>query len=62
MRTEWIFEETEWMMKQMQQKEFENANKPGKLLAWQLKKRREKKYITKIIDKGMELINQQAIK
>lgn len=37
-------------MKQLQQKEFEGVNKPGKFLAWQLKKKREKTIINKIID------------
>lgn len=33
----------EWKMKQMSQREFEGANKPGKLLARQLKRKEKRK-------------------
>lgn len=35
--------EIEWRIKQLRQKEFEGADKPGRLLAWQIKKKRQKK-------------------
>lgn len=43
-------------------KEFEGANKTGKLLAWQLKKKRQKCSITKIIERGKEITEQQYLK
>lgn len=46
----------------LKQKEVKCANKPGKLLAWQIKKRREKKFITKIRDKGKIISDQKGIK
>lgn len=52
----------EWKIKQACQKEFESGNKPGKLLAWQLKKKRQKHLIIKIIDSGREIVEQHAIK
>lgn len=33
--------EIEWKLKYLKQKVFDGANKPGKLLAWQLKKERK---------------------
>lgn len=35
--------ELEWKIKLLRQKEFEGANKSRRYLAWQLKKRQEKK-------------------
>ena len=43
-----INEEIEWKIKLMRQKSFEHANKPGGLLAWQIKKREAKKMINQI--------------
>lgn len=54
--------ELEWKLKFLKQKEFEGANKPGKLLAWQIKKKREKKIINKIVTKNETLVEHNAIK
>lgn len=40
--------ELEWKLKYLKQREFEGGNKPGKFLAWQIKKKREQKIISKI--------------
>lgn len=54
--------EIERNIKLLSQKEFEGANKPGKLLDWQIKKRKEKKYILKTIFKGKITSDQKTIK
>lgn len=46
----------------LQQKQFEGANKPGKFLAHQLKKRREKILINKLIAEGKEITEAGEIK
>uniref|UniRef100_A0A670HXI2 Reverse transcriptase domain-containing protein n=1 Tax=Podarcis muralis TaxID=64176 RepID=A0A670HXI2_PODMU len=43
-----INQEVEWGIKTMKQKYFESANKTGKLLAWQLRKRKKQSVINKI--------------
>uniref|UniRef100_A0A670KCA9 Reverse transcriptase domain-containing protein n=1 Tax=Podarcis muralis TaxID=64176 RepID=A0A670KCA9_PODMU len=42
-------QETEWKIKFTKQRYFESANKMGKLLAWQLRKRKKQNVINKII-------------
>lgn len=46
----------------LRQKEFEDANKSGRFLAWQLKKRREKKIIMKITVRNQTITEQKGIK
>uniref|UniRef100_A0A670HXR6 Reverse transcriptase domain-containing protein n=1 Tax=Podarcis muralis TaxID=64176 RepID=A0A670HXR6_PODMU len=41
-------QEVEWRIKSMKQKYFESANKTGRLLAWQLRKRKKQMVINKI--------------
>uniref|UniRef100_A0A670K5X3 Reverse transcriptase domain-containing protein n=1 Tax=Podarcis muralis TaxID=64176 RepID=A0A670K5X3_PODMU len=43
-----INQEVEWKIKQMKQRSFESANKCGKLLAWQLKKRQKLNTVTNL--------------
>lgn len=43
-----VNQEVEWKVKLMRQKNFESANKTGKLLAWQLRKRQSQNLINKI--------------
>uniref|UniRef100_A0A670J5I8 Reverse transcriptase domain-containing protein n=1 Tax=Podarcis muralis TaxID=64176 RepID=A0A670J5I8_PODMU len=47
-----INQEVEWKIKQMRQRSFESANKCGKLLAWQLKKRQKLNYVTNLEVEG----------
>lgn len=57
----YINKQIERRNKIFKQKEFQGANKPGRFLAWQIKKRREKKFIVKIQDKGREIFDQKGI-
>uniref|UniRef100_A0A670HYM7 Reverse transcriptase domain-containing protein n=1 Tax=Podarcis muralis TaxID=64176 RepID=A0A670HYM7_PODMU len=56
-------QEIEWKIKQMRQKTFESADKCGKLLSWQLKKRQKLNTVTsleidgKLINKPNEISN-----
>lgn len=52
----------EWNLKKLLQKSFERANKPGKYLACQLEKRKEKQTISKIIKEDKVIMDQQEIK
>uniref|UniRef100_A0A670JU36 Reverse transcriptase domain-containing protein n=1 Tax=Podarcis muralis TaxID=64176 RepID=A0A670JU36_PODMU len=44
-----LSQESDWRIKYMRQRYFESANKMGKLLAWQLRKRKKQNVISKII-------------
>uniref|UniRef100_A0A670I1C2 Reverse transcriptase domain-containing protein n=1 Tax=Podarcis muralis TaxID=64176 RepID=A0A670I1C2_PODMU len=50
-----INQEVEWKIKQMKQRSFELANKCGKLLAWQLKKRQKLNYVTNLEVEGKNI-------
>uniref|UniRef100_A0A670HXY3 Reverse transcriptase domain-containing protein n=1 Tax=Podarcis muralis TaxID=64176 RepID=A0A670HXY3_PODMU len=50
-----INQEVEWKIKQMKQRSFESANKCGKLLAWQLKKRQKLNYVTNLEVEGKNI-------
>lgn len=54
--------EIENKIRMLRQKEFEGANKAGRFLAWQLKKRREKKITMKIIVRNQTITVQKGIK
>uniref|UniRef100_A0A670ICM2 Reverse transcriptase domain-containing protein n=1 Tax=Podarcis muralis TaxID=64176 RepID=A0A670ICM2_PODMU len=54
--------EVEWNIKRLRQKNFEFANKPGKWLAWQVKKRKEQNTISKIEFNGEETTEPKAIR
>lgn len=49
-----------WALKRLQQKTFEGANKPGRFLAYQLK-RKKKRLITKIMGQK-EITDENEIK
>uniref|UniRef100_A0A670I0E5 Reverse transcriptase domain-containing protein n=1 Tax=Podarcis muralis TaxID=64176 RepID=A0A670I0E5_PODMU len=53
--TKLINQEVEWKIKQMKQRSFESANKCGKLLAWQLKKRQKLNYVTNLEVEGKSI-------
>lgn len=57
-----LHKEREWKLRQARQKEFEGSNKPGKLMAWQVQKKRQKNSIIKIKETGKEIGEQQTIK
>lgn len=57
-----LMEEVNRNIKFMQQKYFESADKPRKLLAWQLKERRKKVIISKFRVNGREVTQQNEIK
>lgn len=57
-----MMEEVNQNIKYKQQKYFENADRPGKLLAWQLKERRKKAIIAKLKIGGKETTQQNEIK
>uniref|UniRef100_A0A670HPA6 Reverse transcriptase domain-containing protein n=1 Tax=Podarcis muralis TaxID=64176 RepID=A0A670HPA6_PODMU len=57
-----INREIEWKIKRLRQRNFEYANKPGKLLAWQLKKRKEQNTINKIVVEGEEITKPKEIR
>nr|XP_028605648.1 uncharacterized protein LOC114607060 [Podarcis muralis] len=44
-----LSQESDWRIKYMRQRYFESANKMGKLLAWQLRKRKKQNVISKIV-------------
>lgn len=50
------------VLKKLQHKYFEAANKTGKFLAYQLKKRKERKLINKITEDGKEITEEKDIK
>lgn len=51
-----------WNLKRLQKKLFKGANKLGRYLAWQSKKRRQTKIINKIADDGKETVDHNRIK
>lgn len=51
-----------WTIRKTQQKLFEGANKPGKYLAYQRKKKRERREISKILADGKEIVDKVGIK
>lgn len=55
-------EEIENKIQVLRQREFAGANKPGWFLAWQIKKKREKKIITEIKVHGKVISDQNRIK
>uniref|UniRef100_A0A670IZE6 Reverse transcriptase domain-containing protein n=1 Tax=Podarcis muralis TaxID=64176 RepID=A0A670IZE6_PODMU len=57
-----INREIEWKVKKLRQKTFEHANKSGKILAWQLKKRKEQNTINKIVVEGEVKSNPKEIR
>lgn len=57
-----INQEIEWKIKRMRQKKIELENKPGKLLAWQLKKRQCQNTINKIKIKDKLIENLKEIR
>uniref|UniRef100_A0A670INW4 Reverse transcriptase domain-containing protein n=1 Tax=Podarcis muralis TaxID=64176 RepID=A0A670INW4_PODMU len=57
-----INREVEWNIKKLRQRSFEFANKSGKLLAWQIKKRKEQSTINKIAVDGEEITNPKEIR
>uniref|UniRef100_A0A670JGC5 Reverse transcriptase domain-containing protein n=1 Tax=Podarcis muralis TaxID=64176 RepID=A0A670JGC5_PODMU len=57
-----INREVEWKVKKLRQKSFEFANKAGRLMAWQLKKRKEQNIINKIEVEGEEINNHKEIR
>uniref|UniRef100_A0A670K2L6 Reverse transcriptase domain-containing protein n=1 Tax=Podarcis muralis TaxID=64176 RepID=A0A670K2L6_PODMU len=57
-----INREVEWKVKKLRQNSFEFANKSGKLLAWQIKKRKEQNTINKIVVAGEETNNSKEIR
>uniref|UniRef100_A0A670I4H7 Reverse transcriptase domain-containing protein n=1 Tax=Podarcis muralis TaxID=64176 RepID=A0A670I4H7_PODMU len=57
-----INREIEWKIKRLRQRNFEHANKTGKLLAWQLKKRKEQNTINRIVVEGEEINKPKEIR
>ncbi|CAI7934905.1 Hypothetical predicted protein [Podarcis lilfordi] len=55
-------QEIEWKIKQMRQKTFESANKCGKLLAWQMKKRQKLNTVTNLEVEGRNIQNPAEIR
>uniref|UniRef100_A0A670IGH0 Reverse transcriptase domain-containing protein n=2 Tax=Podarcis muralis TaxID=64176 RepID=A0A670IGH0_PODMU len=55
-------QEIEWKIKQMKQKTFESANKCGKLLAWQLKKRQKLNTVTSLEVDGKNISKPNEIR
>lgn len=51
-----------WALKRLQQRSFEGLNKPGKFLAHQLKKKKEKKLINRITVEGREMKDAKDVK
>lgn len=51
-----------WPLKKLQQKRFESANKSGKYLAQQLKRRKENRLINKITEDQKEITEESKIK
>uniref|UniRef100_A0A670JIK0 Reverse transcriptase domain-containing protein n=1 Tax=Podarcis muralis TaxID=64176 RepID=A0A670JIK0_PODMU len=50
-------QEIEWKIKQMRQRTFESADKCGKLLAWQIKKRQKLNTVTNLEVEGKNIFN-----
>uniref|UniRef100_A0A670HP09 Reverse transcriptase domain-containing protein n=1 Tax=Podarcis muralis TaxID=64176 RepID=A0A670HP09_PODMU len=57
-----INQEVEWKIKQMKQRSFESANKCGKLLAWQLKKRQKLNTVTNLEIDGRDIQKPEEIR
>uniref|UniRef100_A0A670I215 Reverse transcriptase domain-containing protein n=1 Tax=Podarcis muralis TaxID=64176 RepID=A0A670I215_PODMU len=57
-----INQEVEWKIKLMKQRSFESANKCGKLLAWQLKKRQKLNTVTNLEIEGKNIQNPVEIR
>uniref|UniRef100_A0A670K308 Reverse transcriptase domain-containing protein n=1 Tax=Podarcis muralis TaxID=64176 RepID=A0A670K308_PODMU len=57
-----INQDIEWKVKQMRQNTFESANKCGKLLAWQLKKRQKLNTVTNLEVDGKNVQKPQEIR
>uniref|UniRef100_A0A670KIE8 Reverse transcriptase domain-containing protein n=1 Tax=Podarcis muralis TaxID=64176 RepID=A0A670KIE8_PODMU len=57
-----INKEVEWNIKRLRQKNFEFANKSGKWLAWQVKRRKEQNTINKIEINGEEITEPKEIR
>lgn len=57
-----MMKDVEKKLKEMWQKSFERVDKLGKYLAWQIKKRREKKRINKTKAGEKERVDQEGIK
>uniref|UniRef100_A0A670HML6 Reverse transcriptase domain-containing protein n=1 Tax=Podarcis muralis TaxID=64176 RepID=A0A670HML6_PODMU len=57
-----INQEVEWKIKLMKQRTFESANKCGKLLAWQLKKRQKLNTVTNLEIEGRNIQNPEEIR
>uniref|UniRef100_A0A670JD11 Reverse transcriptase domain-containing protein n=1 Tax=Podarcis muralis TaxID=64176 RepID=A0A670JD11_PODMU len=57
-----INQEVEWKIKQMKQRSFESANKCGKLLAWQLKKRQKMNTVTNLEVEGRNIQKPEEIR
>uniref|UniRef100_A0A670JUF4 Reverse transcriptase domain-containing protein n=1 Tax=Podarcis muralis TaxID=64176 RepID=A0A670JUF4_PODMU len=55
-------QEIEWKIKQMRQKTFESADKCGKLLAWQIKKRQKLNTVTNLEVDGKNIYNPTEIR
>lgn len=55
-------QEMVWALKRSQQKVFEGSNKPGKYLAYILKKKKQSRIINKISDQGKEIGDKAGIK
>lgn len=51
-----------WALKKLQKKTFEGANKPGRYLAQQLKKKKEKRLINRVTDDQKEITEEKEIK
>uniref|UniRef100_A0A670JU33 Reverse transcriptase domain-containing protein n=1 Tax=Podarcis muralis TaxID=64176 RepID=A0A670JU33_PODMU len=57
-----INREVEWNIKKLRLRSFEFSNKSGKMLAWQIKKRKEQSTINKIIVDGEEKTNPKEVR
>uniref|UniRef100_A0A670KCX7 Reverse transcriptase domain-containing protein n=1 Tax=Podarcis muralis TaxID=64176 RepID=A0A670KCX7_PODMU len=57
-----INKEVEWNIKRLRQKNFEFANKSGKWLAWQVRRRKEQNTINKILINGEETTDSKEIR
>lgn len=57
-----MMEEVNRNIRYMKQRYFEQADRPGKLLAWQIKKRRKKTVISELKINGENILDQEAIK
>lgn len=57
-----MMEDVDRKLKEIKQQSFKGVNNPGKFLGWQIKKRREKRWINKIKVGGKEILDQEGIK